>query len=157
MLVVAWIASYFTWASISVAVPKPYSHVTLHQIRGHVELNVFAAFPHEPSLGVEVMWVADLEQTMIPSKSRDMTLRPPPFTFKHFAAVVFRGRKIDFYTAGVPHWLLIIMCSIWPAIAAIRRYRAKHADHPQCHQCGYDLRGNPDAATCPECGAASVG
>ena len=24
---------------------------------------------------------------------------------------------------------------------------------PHCIECGYDLRGNPDATTCPECGA----
>jgi hypothetical protein len=27
-------------------------------------------------------------------------------------------------------------------------------DAPRCPQCHYDLRGNPDAAVCPECGAA---
>ena len=29
------------------------------------------------------------------------------------------------------------------------------AVHPRCRTCGYDLRGNPAAKICPECGAGA--
>ena len=37
----------------------------------------------------------------------------------------------------------------WPVSARLKRTLAAG---PCCPQCGYDLRGNPQAETCPECG-----
>ncbi len=37
--------------------------------------------------------------------------------------------------------------------AAILRFRRTQHPPGHCQDCGYDLHGNPQAATCPECGA----
>lgn len=38
----------------------------------------------------------------------------------------------------------------------IKSHTKPDNDGNQCRQCGYDLRGNLDAKTCPECGAVVV-
>jgi hypothetical protein len=55
----------------------------------------------------------------------------------------------------VPHWLLTLSFSIWPAFAItgiLRRHRLRRrrAAANQCVVCGYDLRATPQR--CPECG-----
>jgi hypothetical protein len=53
----------------------------------------------------------------------------------------------------IPLWFLFLIFAIkptWSLIAWRRRVRRlrKHL----CIKCGYDLQGNPDAESCPECG-----
>jgi hypothetical protein len=55
--------------------------------------------------------------------------------------------------AGIPHWFLVVLFGIVPALrffTAIRSRRRHRAGH--CSRCDYDLRATPDR--CPECGAA---
>ncbi|HEV8605481.1 MAG TPA: hypothetical protein VGQ99_08960 [Tepidisphaeraceae bacterium] len=49
----------------------------------------------------------------------------------------------------VPHWAVVLLTAILPAIALLRfvRNRGKIG---QCRTCGYDLRATP--GRCPECG-----
>jgi hypothetical protein len=51
----------------------------------------------------------------------------------------------------VPHWLLILSASIWPATRAVRGAQGSlRSRRGFCPTCGYDLRATPDR--CPECG-----
>ena len=54
---------------------------------------------------------------------------------------------------SLPHWLILLMLSAYPAVAlirgAVRRWR--RPKHGLCVKCGYDLRGSNSEA-CPECG-----
>lgn len=54
--------------------------------------------------------------------------------------------------------LILLLAAIWflAALALlIRGWRGKRIDdHPLCRACGFDLSGNSDAKSCPECGAA---
>jgi hypothetical protein len=48
-------------------------------------------------------------------------------------------------------------CFCWLALAWVAHARLQHAQSLQlranaCLTCGYDLRGNPAATSCPECG-----
>ena len=54
----------------------------------------------------------------------------------------------------VPHWFVILLLAPWPLChfyLAFRRPR-RWAKLGLCTRCGYDLRGNPAAGRCPECG-----
>lgn len=65
------------------------------------------------------------------------------------------------YGLSVPHWFLIGLLGILPAIWWRRFSNAREskwrAGHGLCRRCGYDLRATPDGggaiqACCPECG-----
>lgn len=72
-------------------------------------------------------------------------------------------RKTGCYCAEGTYWALIWCGSIGllaagPAVflpLLVRRRRSWYADH--CGSCGYDMRGDRDAALCPECGTAWAG
>lgn len=54
----------------------------------------------------------------------------------------------------IPNWFFIILLSIKPTWALVRRFRSHdhdRDDHARCTQCGYDLHGI-GSPTCPECG-----
>jgi hypothetical protein len=51
----------------------------------------------------------------------------------------------------IPHWGLVVLTAIFPAIAAIRFARNRNRGRDNlCLKCGYDLRATP--GRCPECG-----
>lgn len=57
----------------------------------------------------------------------------------------------------VPHWSLLCLFAAIPTarlIAYIRHRRLRSDGATPCSACGYDLRGNPAATACPECGVA---
>jgi len=58
----------------------------------------------------------------------------------------------DIYALMLPYWFLILGCLL--PFAWWVRSVMRHQEPGHCPACGYDLRGNPDAAVCPECGAA---
>ena len=54
-------------------------------------------------------------------------------------------------TVIMPHWPLILLTAILPAIRIKRYFRQRRrAREHLCKCCGYDLRASPDR--CPECG-----
>jgi hypothetical protein len=59
----------------------------------------------------------------------------------------------------VPHWFLMLVTAVLPAIAARRAWRlrrARRAGMQLCPDCGYDMRATPHR--CPECGhSAAIG
>jgi hypothetical protein len=74
------------------------------------------------------------------------TRRPQTPTSLFGAPASFTGWIMFF-----PHWALVGLFGLMPAIALIgwlRRRRAHRTGH--CRRCGYDLRATPDR--CPECG-----
>jgi len=54
---------------------------------------------------------------------------------------------------GAPHWFLLVIFSLAPAVWIRRRIRAARRGRGPgyCSVCGYDLRATPNQ--CPECGA----
>lgn len=58
----------------------------------------------------------------------------------------------DYLSVWVPHWFLILITAIPPAIALRRWRRRKRIKPGCCTNCGYDLRASPQR--CPECGVA---
>ena len=51
-------------------------------------------------------------------------------------------------------FMLLVSWTWWLSRRVKRRFRATMAQRLICWQCGYDLRGNPTATACPECGEA---
>jgi hypothetical protein len=51
----------------------------------------------------------------------------------------------------VPHWAIVLLTAILPAIASLRLVQNRNRRHHNlCPKCGYDLRATP--GRCPECG-----
>jgi hypothetical protein len=60
---------------------------------------------------------------------------------------------------ALPAWAVILILLLpiwWTILRAIVRWQKRRVRRRRgwCEQCGYDLRGNPHSAACPECGAA---
>jgi hypothetical protein len=56
---------------------------------------------------------------------------------------------------GVPIWLLMMLAATPLLFWAAGWWRdRRHGQVGHCPHCHYDLRGNPDAEACPECGHA---
>jgi hypothetical protein len=54
----------------------------------------------------------------------------------------------------VPHWVLVLLFSIWPAVWSAGWWRKRRRlIEGRCENCGYDLRASP--GRCPECGRES--
>jgi hypothetical protein len=63
------------------------------------------------------------------------------------------GNTYSFPRAFVPHWFVIGLTMILPAILLVRSIRTRRRNRSGlCLTCGYDLRSSP--ALCPECGTA---
>ena len=64
----------------------------------------------------------------------------------------------DFVAVKAPHWTVVVMFSMLPALWASRwqaaRQRRRAQGNLTCPTCGYDLRATPDR--CPECGSAQT-
>lgn len=63
--------------------------------------------------------------------------------------------SIHAFVFRVPHWVLVLMFALWPAVRFTRMYRRhrkrqKAITDGHCLNCGYDMRATPDR--CPECG-----
>jgi len=60
------------------------------------------------------------------------------------------------FAVAVPLWFLFLLFAIKPTWSLVtmrrRKQRLQNVAKP-CVNCGYDLRGNPGAEVCPECGA----
>jgi hypothetical protein len=68
----------------------------------------------------------------------------------------FRNGSGD-WNVKFPLWFLFLIFAVKPAWSLIAwRWRARRLRTVKrpCVNCGYDLQGNADAATCPECGVA---
>ena len=57
---------------------------------------------------------------------------------------------------AVPLLALLLPWTWWLSRQVTRRFQATVARRGTCWRCGYDLRGNPDATMCPECGEATA-
>jgi hypothetical protein len=73
-----------------------------------------------------------------------------------------QGRMIrnKWTTLQFPHWFLVLLLAVPPALAALgwqrrrRQRRRLGPDARPCPICGYDLRATP--GRCPECGAEPI-
>jgi hypothetical protein len=64
----------------------------------------------------------------------------------------FHGSKIRYWVAAVPHWFVVAVLAVPPALWLRRRQRERRAARVgHCPRCGYDLTANV-SGTCPECG-----
>jgi len=64
----------------------------------------------------------------------------------------FALNPIVMYT--VPLWIPLTLCGVPSAIAWRAHLRRRRRGPASCPSCGYDLRGLPASAPCPECGAS---
>ena len=75
--------------------------------------------------------------------------RPVAVRYGSGGGVVTNHRSV-----ALPHWFLVAVAAVPPAIWLGRVRRARRTRHRQvnrlCPSCGYDLRATPDR--CPECG-----
>jgi hypothetical protein len=66
------------------------------------------------------------------------------------------GRRTVISSVLVPAWWLtcaFLLPPMWITRGWYRRLRrVRRISRGECGTCGYDLRGNPDAQCCPECG-----
>ena len=53
---------------------------------------------------------------------------------------------------SVLSFILLLPWTLWLSRGVKRRLRVTLTARAICWRCGYDLRGNPDATACPECG-----
>jgi hypothetical protein len=76
---------------------------------------------------------------------------PPVFWYLYVPA----SRSTAFWIAGVvvPLWPLIVVAALPMTVISVRERRARRrASCSLCPACGYDRRGIPEGAPCPECG-----
>jgi len=79
--------------------------------------------------------------------------KPTWFQYRPYSKVfsnwVVNGTEVRF-----PLWIPMLLLGAWPMwrLAFVMRERIMREGY--CLKCGYDLRGNPDSKTCPECGHA---
>jgi hypothetical protein len=128
-----WVRSYFAWDSIN-------------QVRAGGEIGFGSA------CGRFTMWWGasgggDLKWYWI-------THRPPAEERAAWSGFD-GGRIMNLLWVGVPYWFLALLALAPPVYALARsRRRRRHAQHPVCAACGYDLRATPDR--CPECGTPAA-
>lgn len=151
--VVGWGTSYSWWVQIGVGLPDPWSHVTLHQVRGHVQLNVYRAyFRFGDHTGVTIENIDELERQWAFAVDLTDTFHPPPFILDHNEAKgVSNNTLSEWYSLGMPHWFIAVLSAAWPTFALCRWALARRAG-VTCTRCGYDLRGSMEQQRCPECG-----
>ena len=94
--------------------------------------------------------------------------RPTTFFNLHPLLPVPQSTGFDFFyrsseQAGtnlaifIPHWFSLVLTGGFPAWHFSRSWRRRRRTPGGCGSCNYDLRGNPCAARCPECGTAVPG
>lgn len=69
--------------------------------------------------------------------------------------LAFRHNTLVFPKSFLPFansllWGVVLAC---PFVIMLHRYRLSRRPYYVCATCGYDMRGNLQASTCPECGA----
>lgn len=74
--------------------------------------------------------------------------------FKYYHSRIGNGLQVLIF----PLWFLFLLFAIKPtcSLVAWRRSVKLRARQGLCIKCGYNLQGNPDAETCPECGAVAT-
>ncbi|MCX5662237.1 MAG: hypothetical protein NTW19_21370 [Planctomycetota bacterium] len=84
-----------------------------------------------------------------------------PFQFpglpRRAQQLVIVGSSPQLYESWtVPFWAIACLLAVLPSrwgLLFLREWRHSRRGPNVCRSCGYDLRGNPAATTCPECGA----
>lgn len=68
-----------------------------------------------------------------------------------FGSLMARTSRGELYWFTTPHWSLVLLFAIPPAIQLRALIGARRQERlGKCPECGYDLRATPDR--CPECG-----
>ena len=148
--VALWVRSYGYYDGITILLPHPWSHLNLTQVRGTVQLRVVRAWPYPIGAGVASVDLATLGSWLPPSGAKDRMLRPLSFELRYFDTRG-SGKDARFYVLALPHWLLLGLLAIVPALFVWRRSRVRaRLSGRTCTVCDYDLRATPDR--CPECG-----
>ncbi len=79
-------------------------------------------------------------------------VKPPPPKTKWWPPGAWRRGGVE-ESVSVADWALIAALLVLPVVRTVQSRRRRMAPG-LCPACGYDLRGNPSATSCPECGAA---
>ena len=61
------------------------------------------------------------------------------------------GPSLRLHLVLLPYWSIALILAVLPTTWLIKRLRKRPGC---CRHCGYDLRGNRESSTCPECGQA---
>jgi len=122
-------------------IPTPQSGVRIRYTTEMIEVDGYSLFVARASGG----WSGFAQQWSLPwSVGRLGPLwnsESPPYA---------RGRQF-----GVPIWLLMLLASMPMLFWSVGWWRdRRHTRAGRCVHCRYDLRGNPGADACPECGHA---
>lgn len=111
----------------------------------------FGFYPRQPSrnaqvlLGVYALTTLPVSITLVVARVAMCSLRTVPTGY---------GIAL-YYWSDVIETIITYLIVSFPAILALVRLytiRRKSNTDQLCPTCRYDLRGNPDAVTCPECG-----
>lgn len=106
---IGWGLSYVLWAHVGVPLGSDNGYLSLHQVRGHVQLNLFTHYPRERPIGIGFDSLARLDALGMGS-----VLQPSMFEFNRMditrpgVPTATPGTwRMAGYTAGVPHLLII--------------------------------------------------
>ncbi len=155
-----WFSSHIWILSVYLPGASANSVITIESSVGRITIMISHYSPTPPQdrgPTVEVVSVAEMRQKIETVRMVGIMMDPldgmsgfewSTFAFPPHRGVTWSGRRIT-----GPHWLALVIVSGWPALALIRTAR-RWRQPGYCHRCGYDLRGNPQARACPECGEA---
>jgi hypothetical protein len=145
----AWVRSYWTMDQLMIRPTTSKQTIHLFWARGSVACTVttdvdYQVAPHWYKVQVHLQ-PQDLYRYWSSGGVADRNL----LYFGGF--VVERPRKASGRALGilVPHWFLLILTALVPALAIWRRAHGRKRDPNLCATCGYDLRASTER--CPEC------
>ena len=133
---------------------RPLSYRSVWSVEGRIYIFIFSAprpFWGEASMGTST---EDLPLRLKFKYNVAISHRFGPFGYTHTTSTNPSLVKATGYIFMFPHWLLVLILPIAPALALRGYFRHRSTRfrlaHGLCLRCGYDTRATPDR--CPECG-----